>query len=206
MPTEGEERGNHVHSRHGDWQYPAVFLTQAAVTLDRSLPLDQPELATIEAQALEVGQLVADFINGARTSVDIAIYDFRLLDGALSQEIVDAVNAAAERDVTVRLAYDRVQGPPNVATVKAFAMAGGDPAPTGTHSFLGTAGFHAAVQIRAIQEEAIDPGHQIMHQKYIVRDQGSVDAASAALRREASKSPTPTRPVKGVPPRPRSPT
>jgi hypothetical protein len=41
---------------------------------------------------------------------------------------VGAVKAAAERGVSIRLAYDRVQGATGDATLKAFADAGGDPA------------------------------------------------------------------------------
>jgi phosphatidylserine/phosphatidylglycerophosphate/cardiolipin synthase-like enzyme len=154
------------------------FLTQADVDLDKSAPLqDQPELAAIEDQAVKVAEVFADFIGAAKTALDIAIYDFRLLDGTLTEQIVGAVKAAAARGVAVRLAYDRVQGAADDATLKAFEDSGGDPAPVGTHAFVGAAGFPAGVQVRAIEEEAIDPGHQIMHQKYIVRDPGTVAAA-----------------------------
>jgi phosphatidylserine/phosphatidylglycerophosphate/cardiolipin synthase-like enzyme len=152
------------------------FFTQADVALDKSKPLpQQPDLAAIEDQALTVGEVFAGFISSATTSLDIAIYDFRLLDGALTGQIVQAVQAAAERGVSVRLAYDRTQA--SGAILKAFADAGGDPAPVGTHTFIATAGLPAGVQVRPIQEEAIDPGHQIMHQKYIVRDAGGPEAA-----------------------------
>jgi hypothetical protein len=65
------------------------FLTQAVPALDRSKPLDQqPELAAIQDQALAVADIFAQFIEGATTSLDIAIYDFRLLPGALTDQIV----------------------------------------------------------------------------------------------------------------------
>jgi hypothetical protein len=132
------------------------FLTQADVALDKSKPLpQQPNLAAIEDQALTVGEVFAGFISAATTSLDIAIYDFRLLDGALTDKIVQAVQAAAERGVSVRLAYDRTQAAG--AILKAFADAGGDPAPVGTHTFVATAALPAGVQVRPIQEEAIDP-------------------------------------------------
>ena len=154
------------------------FLTQAAVDLDRSKPLDQqPGLATIEDQAVAAGAAFAGFISGATASLDIAIYDFRLLAGALTDQFVGAVRAAAERGVSVRLAYDKTQEVGDDATLKAFGDAGGDPAPVGTHVFLAQAGFPAGVEVRAIQEEAIDPGHQIMHQKYMVRDASTAVAA-----------------------------
>jgi phosphatidylserine/phosphatidylglycerophosphate/cardiolipin synthase-like enzyme len=159
------------------------FLTQAVPDLDRSKPLDQqPRLAAITEQALAAADIFAGFIEGATATLDIAIYDFRLLPGALTDRITGAVRDAAGRGVTVRLAYDKTQETGDSATLKAFGDAGGDPAPTGTHLFLARAfGDQAApvpnVQVRAITEEAINPGSQIMHQKYIVRDAGTPDAA-----------------------------
>jgi len=154
------------------------FLTQADVNLDRSLTLEQqPGLAAIEGQALQVADVFTGFIGQATAGLDIAIYDFRLLDGALTEQIVGAVQAAAGRGVAVRLAYDRTRQPADGTTLKAFADAGGDPAPVGTHTFIEAAAFPAGVEVKPIQEEAIDPGHQIMHQKYIVRDPGTPAAA-----------------------------
>ena len=96
---------------------------------------------------------------------------------ALTDRIVGAARDAAGRGVTVRLAYDKTQEAEDDATLKAFGDAGGDPAPTGTHLFIARAALPPSVQVRAIVEEAIDPGHQIMHQKYIVRDASTPDAA-----------------------------
>jgi phosphatidylserine/phosphatidylglycerophosphate/cardiolipin synthase-like enzyme len=154
------------------------FLTQADVKLDGSTPLaQQPELKQIQDQALQVAEVFTAFIGAATQQLDIAIYDFRLLDGPLTDQIMGAVKAAAARGVSVRLAYDRVQGAADDVTLKAFGAAGGDPAPVGTHTFLQAARFPASVQVRAIEEEAIDPGHQIMHQKYMVRDPGTPGTA-----------------------------
>jgi phosphatidylserine/phosphatidylglycerophosphate/cardiolipin synthase-like enzyme len=154
------------------------FLTQAVPDLDPSKPLDQqPDLAGIQDQALTAADIFAQFIEGATTSLDIAIYDFRLLPGVLTDRIVGAARDAAGRGVTVRLAYDKTQEAGDDATLKAFGDAGGDPAPTGTHLFIARAALPPSVQVRAIVEEAIDPGHQIMHQKYIVRDASTPAAA-----------------------------
>lgn len=154
------------------------FLTQAEVDLNRTVPLEQqPELQQITGQALQTADVLADFMGGATQALDIAIYDFRLLDGALTDTIVSAVRAAAERGVAVRLAYDKVQESTDGVTLKAFAGAGGDPAPVGTQSFIQAAALPPAVQVKPIEEEAINPGHQIMHQKYMVRDHGTPDAA-----------------------------
>lgn len=160
------------------------FLTQVVPDLDPAKVLDQqPELTAITGQALAVADILAGFIAGARTSLDIAIYDFRLLPGDLTDTIVGAVRDAAGRGVSVRLAYDKTTATDDDATLKAFAGAGGDPAPAGTHLFIADAfGQQAApaagIQVQPILEEAVDPGtSHIMHQKYIVRDAGTADAA-----------------------------
>jgi len=160
------------------------FLTQVVPDLDPAKVLDQqPELTAITGQALAVADIFTGFIAGARTSLDIAIYDFRLLPGDLTDKIVGAVRDAAGRGVAVRLAYDKTTATDDDATLKAFAGAGGDPAPAGTHLFIADAfGEHAApaagIQVQPILEEAVDPGtSHIMHQKYIVRDAGTADAA-----------------------------
>src|SRR6185437_4656369 len=125
------------------------FLTQVVPDLDPAKVLDQqPELTAITGQALAVADIFTGFIAGARTSLDIAIYDFRLLPGDLTDKIVGAVQDAAGRGVAVRLAYDKTTATDDDATLKAFAGEGGDP---------GTS--------------------HIMHQKYIVRDAGTADAA-----------------------------
>jgi hypothetical protein len=77
--------------------------------------------------------VLADFMGQAKATIDIAIYDFRLLEGPLTDSIVKAANDAVERGVAVRLAYDKKSGPTDATTLKDFADAGGDPAPTGTH-------------------------------------------------------------------------
>jgi|tagenome__1003787_1003787.scaffolds.fasta_scaffold20954649_2 phosphatidylserine/phosphatidylglycerophosphate/cardiolipin synthase-like enzyme len=172
------------------------FLTQVVPEqdLDPAKQLDQqPQLAAITGQAQAVADVFAGFIGAAAVSLDIAIYDFRLLPGALTDTIAGAVRDAAGRGVAVRLAYDKTQETDDEATLKAFAGAGGDPAPTGTHLFIARAfgqpalGEPAALpsnlQVQPILEEGIDPGHpagksgHIMHQKYIVRDAGTSAAA-----------------------------
>jgi hypothetical protein len=71
-----------------------------------------------------VAEVFTAFIGPATQQLDIAIYDFRLIDGPLTDQIVGAVEAAAGREVSVRLAYDRVQGAADDVTLKAFADAG----------------------------------------------------------------------------------
>jgi phosphatidylserine/phosphatidylglycerophosphate/cardiolipin synthase-like enzyme len=154
------------------------FLSQAVADLDDSKSLDQqPELAAIQAQALQAADAFAAFIGAATSSLDIAIYDFRLLPGPLADQFLGAIRAAAQRGVSVRLAYDKTQETSDETSLKAFASAGGDPAPVGTHTFLARAQLPANVEVRPIVEEAIDPGTQIMHNKYMVRDAGTPAAA-----------------------------
>lgn len=142
-----------------------------------SKPIEQQQaLAAITAQAKEVAERFAAFVAAAKQTLDICIYDFRLEVEEVRDVVVQAVNGAAERGVAVRIAYDKnEQGDEPI--LKLFEGAGGDPAPTGTDAFLHAAGLHDAVQIKPIAEEAIEAGHQIMHNKYLVRDAGSADAA-----------------------------
>jgi phosphatidylserine/phosphatidylglycerophosphate/cardiolipin synthase-like enzyme len=154
------------------------FLTQAVTDLDKSKPLDQqPELAAITGQAIQAADAFSAFIGAATATLDIAIYDFRLLAGPLEDDFVGAIRAAAQRGVAVRLAYDKTAESSEETGLKDFGGAGGDPAPAGTHTFLAAARLPAGVQVRPIMEEAINPGSQIMHQKYMIRDAGTPAAA-----------------------------
>src|SRR5439155_6524647 len=76
-----------------------------------------------------VAQLLAEFIAAARTSLHLAIYDFRLSD-ALAAPVVQALSDRAAAGVEVRIVYDA--GKPNAT----FPRAGADPAPPGTAAFL----------------------------------------------------------------------
>jgi phosphatidylserine/phosphatidylglycerophosphate/cardiolipin synthase-like enzyme len=142
-------------------------------------PLDQqPHQDLLEAQAQQVAEAFASFVAGANSSLDICIYDFRLDFDTVRQAIVEAINAAADRGVSVRVAYDKAQESLDGPILKQFRSAGGDPAPVGTeHFLLVRANLSDAVATRAVSEEAIDPGGQIMHQKFMVRD-GDADHAA----------------------------
>jgi tripartite-type tricarboxylate transporter receptor subunit TctC len=74
----------------------------------------------------------ASFIAGAKTSIDIAIYDFRL-KGDDETTVVEAIKRAAKIH-TVRIAYDHTKQ----ATTKATGKGGiaNDPAPPGTMEFV----------------------------------------------------------------------
>ena len=144
----------------------------------------QASLPAIEAQANQVAALFAAFAGSATTTLDICIYDFRLVLSDVSDTIVTAINGAADRGVTVRVAYDANEAS-DTEIIKQFRGAGGDPAPTGTQAFIARS-LHASVHTKAIAEETVHdevssepiaPGSHIMHHKYMIAD-GATDAAA----------------------------
>ena len=122
-------------------------------------------------------QVVTDtlvkFINGAKRSLHIAIFDFRLGDPATVRRITGALKAKAAAGVDVKIAYDHRNAPK-------FGP-GDDPAPHGTHVFLhghfaGTSVKLQPVGWTEVHFEGI-AGSKLMHNKYVIRDGHSVDAA-----------------------------
>src|SRR5580692_3777867 len=73
---------------------------------------DDPFTATPErlAQIAGVAKLVADFIAGARKTLDIAIYDFRPRDDAATA-FAAALRERARNNVVIRFAYDATPEP-----------------------------------------------------------------------------------------------
>lgn len=110
-----------------------------------------------------VAEALAGFVGGATTSVEIAIYDFRLGDPEAASTVVDSLVAAAGRGVAVRIAYDA--GKPAVATADDFARLEADPAPSGTGDWI--AGSFTGT---GVAFEPITASGQLMHCKYVVRD------------------------------------
>lgn len=151
-------------------------------------PVDQQaSVQAIEAQAIEVADRFAAFVKSATKTLDICIYDFRLALPAVSQKIVDAIKDAAARNVAVRVAFDANQKS-DEEILKQFQGSGADPAPTGTHLFIraelepvvetkSIAELEAPVASHAVAGEAIATGSQIMHQKYMIADAETDDAA-----------------------------
>jgi phosphatidylserine/phosphatidylglycerophosphate/cardiolipin synthase-like enzyme len=121
-------------------------------------------------QAAAVADELAAFVAAATSSVDIAIYDFRLSDPALVATVIGSLTAAADRGVTVRIGYDA--GKPAVATARTFAALQADPAPPGTGDFLTSQLDGTKVTLQPIKA-----GGQLMHSKYVVRDPASARAA-----------------------------
>lgn len=115
-------------------------------------------------QAAQVAGALAGFVAGATSTIDLAIYDFRLTDPSLAMTVVDALTDAAARGVAVRIAYDA--GKPAAADATSFARLAADPAPPGTAQWVGEHFAGTAVQILPITA----PGDQLMHCKYVIRD------------------------------------
>ena len=122
------------------------------------------------AQATAVASRIANFIAGARSTLDIAIYDFRL-HAEPASAIVDAVSDRVKAGITVRIAYDAAtNSDSNPSSAEAPALLEADKKPPGTESFISSFKDLAAVK-------AITGYRVLMHDKYIVRDAASPQAA-----------------------------
>lgn len=130
-------------------------------------------------QALEVAHKLAAHISGALHTLSIAIYDFRLEEPEASV-VIDAINARADAGVLVRIAYF---SQPTARSSAAFTAAGSDPAPATDPAIF--ARMHPRVRTKAVteadvqsiaatvQKKAIAGGGHLMHNKYVVCDEGS---------------------------------
>ncbi len=121
------------------------------------------------AQLHDVASRIADFIGGAKATLEIAIYDMRL-SGEAAKMVGDALRAAHVRGVVTRLAYD--------------AATAGDASPPPNHQpspedgagevlhppFIGDLASVAVV--KAIRGFGV-----LMHNKYIIRDIANPEAA-----------------------------
>lgn len=123
-------------------------------------------------QAAMVAHSLAEFAAAATSSLDVAIYDFRLADPGLAATVVDALTSAAARGVAVRIGYDA--GKPPTATADTFAALQADPAPPGTAEWV-TQHF----QNTGVPVEEIKAGGHLMHSKYIVRDTPTAPTAAS---------------------------
>jgi phosphatidylserine/phosphatidylglycerophosphate/cardiolipin synthase-like enzyme len=114
----------------------------------------------------KVASALVDFIESAKVSVHIAIYDFRLKDPATAKKVTEALKSRAAKGVEVRLAYDHRNAPK-------FGI-GDDPAPHGTHDFLSTSFAKTDVQLKPVGWEKVKTesiaGSKLMHSKFVVVD------------------------------------
>jgi phosphatidylserine/phosphatidylglycerophosphate/cardiolipin synthase-like enzyme len=131
-----------------------------------------PFTATPErtAQIKEVATRIANFIGEAKSTIDVAIYDFRLA-GEAAAIIADAIRAQARNGVQVRIVYDNA-GVPDAGAMPPAAPAHveSDPKPPGTGSFVSS--LAGAAQAKGVTGYRV-----LMHNKYVVRDGASADAA-----------------------------
>lgn len=115
----------------------------------------------------EIAALLADFLSAAKSTLALAVYDFRL-SGAAADLVLNALRGRAEAGVEVRIAYDA--GKPDTAPTPTR----GDPAPPGTADFIKRLG-------PAVHSKPITGGDphmpKLMHHKYIIRDAETPAAA-----------------------------
>ncbi|SDP45322.1 Phosphatidylserine/phosphatidylglycerophosphate/cardiolipin synthase [Nakamurella panacisegetis] len=128
-------------------------------------------------QPQAIAAALAEFVDAARNSIDMAIYDFRLSD-ALAEIVVGRLIEVADGGVSVRIAYDH--GKPADATAADFAALEADPAPSGTARWVAEHFGGSAVRIAGI-----DAGSQLMHSKYVVRDGAAVWTGSTNFTDDA---------------------
>lgn len=100
-----------------------------------------------------VAQRLAQFLDGARTSLDLAVYDVNL-GPALSATIRSSLQSALARGVAVRFAYNAPLAAPN-----------GPPPPRTDPGLIAGLGVPAA---------ALPGVPDLMHHKYVVRDRGAM--------------------------------
>ena len=133
---------------------------------------DDPFTATPErtAQIADVAKLIADFVAGARKTLDIAIYDFRLGDDAAAT-VSAALRKCASNNVTIRIIYDATTEPQaNGSPEMPPAHLEADRKAPGTETFVNS--FADIAQIKPVTGYRV-----LMHSKYLIRDADSDDAA-----------------------------
>src|SRR5690349_6587221 len=96
-----------------------------------------PYTATPErtAQVKAVASRIAAFISEAKSTLDIAIYDFRL-QGEAEAIIADALRAQARKGVHTRIIYDHAPDPVGNAIPNAPVKVEADQKPHGTDGFV----------------------------------------------------------------------
>ncbi len=138
-----------------------------------------------KAQAMQVAKKFGEFVGGARESVHIAIYDFRL-DEDEAEIVIDALGNKAAAGMDVRVAYFEQHR-------KRKSVPGGDPTPGTDRNFLQF--LHKDVKVKAVKRIRdlpadvkalpIEGGGHLMHSKYIVADACRVWMGSANLTTDA---------------------
>jgi phosphatidylserine/phosphatidylglycerophosphate/cardiolipin synthase-like enzyme len=133
---------------------------------------DNPFISTPErtAQIVEVASRIASFISEARSTLDIAIYDFRLDDEAAAI-ITNALRERATNNVVIRIIYDATTEPEgDIVPTASPAHLEADKKVPGTETFVRS--FADIAQIKGVTGYRV-----LMHSKYLVRDGDTDDAA-----------------------------
>jgi phosphatidylserine/phosphatidylglycerophosphate/cardiolipin synthase-like enzyme len=133
---------------------------------------DDPFISTPErtTQIGEVANRIARFISEARSTLDIAIYDFRLHDDAAAI-ITNALQERATNNVVIRIIYDATTEPEgDVVPTASPAHLEADKKVPGTETFVRA--FAKFAQIKGVTGYRV-----LMHSKYLVRDGDTDDAA-----------------------------
>ena len=136
---------------------------------------DDPFISTPseQAQIREVASRIARFISEARSTLDIAIYDFRLRDEAAAI-ISDALRERAKNKVVIRIIYDATTEPDgDIVPATSPAHLEADKKAPGTETFVRS--FADIAQIKGITGYRV-----LMHSKYLIRD-GNADEAAVFL-------------------------
>ncbi len=127
------------------------------------MPINVTFLEQDKQTPADIAAQLADFVGAAKTSLHVAIYDFRLSD-ATAGPVIQALQGRAAAGVDVRIAYDA--GKPHAD----IPGSGADPAAPGTADFVRRLGPR-------VQSKPITGGDpqmpKLMHQKYVVRDGGA---------------------------------
>ena len=121
------------------------------------------------AQIRDVANRIAGLISEAKSTIDIAIYDFRLHDEAATI-VADGLRSQARKGVRIRIAYDDATNPgADVIPTDAPSQLEFDQRPIGADSFVRS--FADVAQVKGITGYRV-----LMHNKYILRDVDSADA------------------------------
>lgn len=116
-------------------------------------------------QAEMVAGRIADFISKAERSLVLALYDIRIPD-PVGSTVADAIRTAAERGVKIRLAYNDVPEDPHAGNF----LPAINPPPETNPKILAELPIETA-PIKGIPD--------LMHHKYMVRDENAVWTGSA---------------------------
>jgi phosphatidylserine/phosphatidylglycerophosphate/cardiolipin synthase-like enzyme len=133
---------------------------------------DDPFISTPErtAQIREVASRIASFISEARSTLDIAIYDFRLHDEAAAI-ISDSLRERAKNKVVIRIIYDATTEPDgDLVPATSSAHLEADQKAPGTETFVRS--FADIAQTKGVTGYRV-----LMHSKYLIRDGNTDDAA-----------------------------